>query len=135
MPKVIWLARARWRSRPFTRHTTSSSVRRFGSTGTTRGPTGQNVSNPLARAHCSSRRWMSRAVTSLTQVIPAIAARACASVPRRSRVPITTPISASKSTCADSGGSTIGSPSPITAVGGLKNKSGRSGTAFPSSAA
>src|SRR2546430_1149191 len=49
--------------------------------------------------------------------------------------PLTTPISPSKSTCPDSGGSTIAAPSPITAVGGLKNSSGLVGTVFPSSAA
>ena len=31
---------------------------------------GQNVSNPFARVHCSSDRCRSRAVTSLTHVIP-----------------------------------------------------------------
>jgi len=48
---------------------------------------------------------------------------------------MTTPISPSKSTCCDSGGSTIAAPSPMTVVGGFKNNSGLAGTAFPSSAA
>src|SRR2546430_7898012 len=54
--------------------------------------------------------------------------------PRSTLFPYTTLFrSPSKSTCRDSGGSTIAAPSPITAVGGLKNSSGLVGTVFPSS--
>src|SRR5213076_1879046 len=51
-PNTMSRAYPRWRSLPFTRQRTSSSARRTGSSGTTRGPSGQNVSNPLARVHC-----------------------------------------------------------------------------------
>src|SRR3989442_146239 len=108
---------------------------RTAASGARRGPIGQNVSNPFARVHCSSLLCRSRAVTSFTQVTPATAASACASPTRRIRVPITTPISASCSTRAASGGSTIVSPSPITAVDGLRKINGRFGTTCPSSAA
>jgi len=60
-------------------------------------------------------------VTSFRQVIPATAASAWASDTRRMRLPITTAISASYSTRSYSSGNTIVSPSPITAVGGLRN--------------
>src|SRR5439155_442953 len=71
MPNTMSRALPRCRSTLFTRQRTSSSERRAGSSGATRGPTGQNVSNPLARVHCSSLRCRSRAVTSFRQVIPA----------------------------------------------------------------
>src|SRR2546429_9721696 len=135
MENTMSRARPCWRCLPFTRQYTSSSSSRRASTGTTRGPTGQNVSKPFALVHCSSVRCRSRAVTSLTHVIPAMPARASLSVARRSGRPMTTPISPSKSTCCDSGGSTIAAPSPMTVVGGFKNRSGLAGTVFPSSAA
>ena len=48
---------------------------------------------------------------------------------------MTTPISASYSTCREVDGSTIGSPGPISALGGLKNSIGTDGTSLPSSLA
>ena len=54
-------------SQPFTHVSTVSPA--SGSTSSlTHGPTGQNVSNPLARVHCPSFFCRSRAVTSLASV-------------------------------------------------------------------
>ena len=51
---------------PFTRVVRCSLL--GSSPGTTRGPIGQNVSKPFARAHCLSLRWQSRAETSFAHV-------------------------------------------------------------------
>jgi hypothetical protein len=89
----------------------------------------------LARVHCPSVFCRSRAVTSLAAKIPAIAPRASSALARRNVVPIMTPISPSKSTRDDARGMTMGSPSAMTALGGLRKSSGADGTSFPSSAA
>ena len=83
--KIISLVRPRCRSTPLTRPITSSVLqsRPF----TTRGPTGQKVSKPLARAHCPSVFWRSRAVTSLTHTNPPMPASASARDACRSAAP------------------------------------------------
>ena len=96
---------------------------------------GQKVSNPFARVHCPSDFCRSRAVTSFTATMPRMAPTASSSETFDSRAPITTPISPSYSTCALIGCSTIASPLAITALGGLRKRSGRSGTSFPISRA
>src|SRR6266850_2455867 len=62
------------------------------------GPTGQNVSNPLARVNWTSVFCRSRAVTSLTQVYPSTWSSARDGGTCRARRPMTTPSSPSKST-------------------------------------
>ena len=73
---------------PFTRHCTRRSDQ--SRPALTQGPTGQKVSNPFARVHCPSARWMSRAVTSLRQVTPATALAHSASEARLRRLPMIT---------------------------------------------
>ena len=73
---------------PLTRHCTRRSDQ--SNPTVTHGPTGQNVSKPLARVHCPSARWMSRAVTSFRQVTPATALAHSDSEARLSRLPMTT---------------------------------------------
>src|SRR5215468_10260930 len=101
----------------------------------THGPTGQKVSNPFARVHWASARWMSRQVTSFRQVTPAIALTHSASDALRSRLPITTASSASWWTSfeTESGGSTIACPWPISPLGGFMKISGSFGTSDASS--
>ncbi len=93
-PNTICVASPRCRSEPFTRQTTSRA-RQSPSGGSAAGPTGQKVSNPLARVHWSSGRWRSRAVTSFTAAYPATTANASVSETWRARRPMTTPISPS----------------------------------------
>lgn len=66
MERTISLVRPSWRCSPLTVHW---MVRSPGSRSVSiQGPRGQELSKPLARAHCFSRCWTSRAVTSLAQV-------------------------------------------------------------------
>ncbi len=65
------------------------------SRGTSRGPTGQNVSSDLPRTHCPSENCRSRPETSFAHRYPATASRAFSAETRRTCDPITTPSSAS----------------------------------------
>jgi hypothetical protein len=56
---------------PLTTHRIASGSSPISSGVTSAGPTGQNVSSDLPRAHCRSPNWRSRADTSFTQVYPA----------------------------------------------------------------
>ena len=61
-----WLVRADWRTSPLT---LVSRARSDGSASvSTHGPSGHDVSNPLALVHCPSVAWRSRNVTSLAHV-------------------------------------------------------------------
>ncbi len=99
------------------------------------GPSGQKESKDLPRAKVLSRRWRSRAVTSLAAVMPRIAASTWARLGRERRARITTAISPSYSTCSLSGGSTTGAPGPITVPGDFKKTIGSPGGSLPSSRA
>lgn len=83
-----------WRTSPFTRVVTESTERSTSASRVT-GPSGQNVSNPLARLHCPSLRWSSRAVTSLSGRSPSTWSQALARATFRPRLPMRTPISPS----------------------------------------
>ncbi|CAM5677553.1 hypothetical protein SCYAM73S_03210 [Streptomyces cyaneofuscatus] len=66
MERTMSLVRPSCRCSPLT---VAWMVRSWGSRSvSTQGPSGQEVSKPLARAHCFSRACTSRAVTSLAQV-------------------------------------------------------------------
>ena len=131
--KIMSRTGARWRSSPFTRPITSSVVQSRPSA--TTGPTGQKVSNPLARPHWPSGFCRSRQVTSLPQVKPRTYCIDSAAETFEARRPITTPISASYSTCWDTDGITIVPPGSSSAEGGLKKSIGLFGISLPSSLA
>ena len=97
----------------------------------TYGPSGHAPSNPFARVHWSSLRWMSRAVTSLPTVYPKTFPSAASGDTSRVTLPMTTASSASWWTSADQCGRTIGSSGPMTDVFGLRNSSGDVGTSLP----
>ncbi len=99
------------------------------------GPSGQKVSNDLARAKVASFFCRSRAVTSQAQVTPSTAARASSGEARRSRSRSTTAISPSYSTRSLSGGSTIGARGPTSDEGALRKISGSAGMGLSSSRA
>ena len=92
------LVRESWSTSPFRRCWIRRSDGSSSPAGTTRGPTGQNVSKPLPRNHWPSANWMSRWLTSLAQVYPAITSDAASALTREATLPITTASSASAST-------------------------------------
>ena len=67
MERTISLVRPSWRCSPLTVHM-DGEVGCGSRSVSTQGPSGQELSKPLARAHCFSRCWTSRAVMSLAQV-------------------------------------------------------------------
>ena len=100
------------------------------------GPSGANVSKLLPRTYWPPElRCAWRAETSLSAVMPPIAARAEARSARRICVPITSAISASKSVFGSSFGTTIASPGPVYELGSLQKTTGSVGMAEPVSSA
>src|SRR6185312_8490075 len=108
MPNTMSSVEARCTTSPFSRVSTAMPA---GSTSVwTQGPSGADPSKPFARVHWSSGRCRLRSVTSFAQVNPRMYREASsARTPRASL--------------------------PITAVDGLRNRSGSSGTVPPNSAA
>ena len=65
--KIIWLVEESCSVSPFSTHLMASAWgSSISSRGTSRGPTGQNVSGDLPRVHCLSANCRSRALTSLS---------------------------------------------------------------------
>lgn len=136
MELIISLVRPSWRCSPLTvSWMVRSDARSRSRSVSTQGPSGQEVSKPLARAHCFSRFWTSRAVMSLAQVKPKITSLTRSRGTSRHMRPMTTANSASWWRSSVKDGYWISSPGPITAVEGLKKANGASGTSWPSSRA